>query len=170
MKTYSWLNRNRFLSHLRFTTAGAVITAAAMALFATLSTQSAYAEDHLFTVLAQITNIQPGVPDTNHVTFTLAGRGLSPLLGNFTVTGTAVTPLPQSDCDDTYADFTISTANGTIEIHQEDVNCYTQIVGFWWVTGGTLGASGSGTDRGTGATRSIHGRLVGDYAGTLSLN
>lgn len=92
------------------------------------------------------------------------------LLGNFTVTATAVTPPPQHDCDDTYADLTIMTADGTIEIHEEDLNCYTQIVGHWWVTGGTLGASGSGTTRGTGATGNVNGRLVVDYAGSLSLN
>jgi hypothetical protein len=80
-----------------------------------------------------------------------------------------VTPRPQHACDDIYADVTITTANGTIEIHEEDLTCYTLGTGLWWVTGGTLGASGCGTDRGTGATRNINGRLVANYAGCLSL-
>ena len=171
MKTNCWFNRNRLLSHLRFATAGTFISAAAaMVLFATLPAPSAYAEEHQFTIVYQFNTITPGVLDPNHVTFTFVGRGHSMLLGNFTVTATAVTPLPQHDCDDTYADLTITTADGTIEIHEEDLNCYTQIVGHWWVTGGTLGASGSGTTRGTGATRNMNGRLVVDYAGSLSLN
>jgi hypothetical protein len=172
MKTNCWFNRNRFLSHLRIAPAGTFISAAAaVVLLTTLPAPSAYAEDHQFTIVYQITDIQPGVPDANHVTFTLIGKGLSMILGQFRVTATAVTPLPQHDCDNTYADLTITTGDGgTILIHEEDLNCYTQIIGLWWVTGGTLGASGSGTTRGTGATRSINGRLVIDYAGSLSLN
>ena len=169
MKTCFWFNRNDVLSHLRFATGGTLFSAAAaVVLLATLPVPSAYAEDHQFTIVYQFTDIQPGVPDPDHVTFTFLGRGHSRLLGDFTVTATAVTPLPQHDCDDTYADLTITTADGTIEIHEEDLNCYTQIVGHWWVTGGTLGASGSGTTRGTGATADPHGRLVVDYAGSLS--
>jgi hypothetical protein len=167
MKTYYCLNRNRILSHLRFRTAGVFTTAAALAVFATLPASSAYAEDHQFTIAYQITDIQ--VPDPDHLAFTVEGTGHSPLLGNFTAMGTVVTPRPQSACDDIYADATISTANGTIIIHQEDHTCYTLGVGHWWITGGTLGASGCGTDRGTGATRNVHGRLVADYAGCLSL-
>ena len=169
MKTYFWFNRNR-LTFLRFPTVSTFITAAAVALFATLPAPPAYAEDHQFTIVYQITGVAVS-PDGTQLTFTLGGKGYSPLLGDFTVAGTAVTPRPQHNCDDTYADIIITTANGgTIKIHQEDMNCYTQIVGFWWVVpGGTLGASGCGTDRGTGATRSINGRLVVDYAGCLSL-
>jgi hypothetical protein len=166
MKTYCWLNQNRFLSHLWFPAAGAFITAA-VALFITLPAPSAYAEDHQFTIAYQITDIQ--VPDPDHLAFTVVGTGHSPLLGNFTAMGTVVTPSPQHGCDDIYADITITTATGTIIIHEEDLTCYTLGTGLWWVTGGTLEASGCGTDRGTGATRSIHGRLVADYAGCLSL-
>ena len=170
MKTNSWFNRNRLLSHLRFATAGTFISAAAaIALFATLPASSAYAEDHQFTIAYQFKTVTPGVPDQYHVTFTFDGKGHSMLLGDFTVTATVVTPLPQHDCDNTYADLTITTADGgTIVIHEEDLSCYTQIIGFWSVTGGTLGATGGGTTRGTGATRSPNGRLVIDYAGSLS--
>jgi len=170
MKTHYWFNRNRLLSHLCFATAGTFISAAAaMVLFATLPVPSAYAEDHQFTIAYQFTSIQPGVPDANHATFKFAGKGYSRLLGDFTATATVVTPLPQHDCDNTYADLTITTADGgTIVIHEEDLSCYTQIIGFWSVTGGTLGATGGGTTRGTGATRSPNGRLVIDYAGSLS--
>jgi hypothetical protein len=164
MKTYYWLKQNRFLSHLRF----AFVTAAAVAVFATLPAPSAYAEDHQFTIAYQITDIAVS-EDGTQLLFTVLGTGHSPLLGNFTAMGTVVTPRPQHECDPIYADVTISTANGTIEIHEEDLTCYTLGFGRWWITGGTLGASGCGTDRGTGATRSIHGRLVADYAGCLSL-
>ena len=112
MKTYYWLDRNRFLSHVRYASAGAFMTAVALALFATLAAPSAYAEDHQFTIAYQITGIQLGVPDSEHVTFTVLGTGHSPLLRNFTATGTVVTPLPQHACDDIYADVTITTANG----------------------------------------------------------
>jgi hypothetical protein len=164
MKTYSWLDRNRFLSHLRF----AFVIAAAVALFTTLPAPSAYAEDHQFTIAYQITDIAVS-DDGTQLFFTVEGTGHSPLLGNFTATGTVVTPRPQHACDDIYADITITTVNGTIDIHEEDLTCYTLGTGLWWVTGGTLGASGCGTDRGTGATRNINGRLVADYAGCLSL-
>ncbi len=175
MKTNCWFNRNRLLSHLHFATAGRFISAAAaVVLFATLSASSAYAEDHQFTIVYQITDVLPGVPDPNHVTFTFIGKGRSMLLGAFTVTATAVAPLPQQRCDPTDTDLTITTADGsTITIHEEDLNCYTQITGIWDVTGVTgqfSQASGGGTTRGTGATRSINGRLVVDYAGSLSLN
>ena len=123
MKTYCWFNRNRLLSHLRFATAGTLFSVAAAVLFATFPVPSSYAEDHQFTIVYQFTDIQPGVPDPDHVTFTFVGRGHSMLLGDFTVTATAVTPLPQHDCDDTYADLTITTTDGTIEIHEEDLNC-----------------------------------------------
>ena len=169
MKTYSLLNQNRLLSHVRYASAATFMAAAALALFATLAAPSAYGEDHQFTIAYQITGIQLGAPDSEHLTFTVLGTGHSPLLRNFTATGTVVTPLPQHACDDIYADVTITTANGTIQIHEEDLTCYTLGTGIWWVTGGTLGASGCGTDRGTGATRSVHGRLVADYAGCLSL-
>ncbi|HJY53497.1 MAG TPA: hypothetical protein VKD89_05680 [Candidatus Udaeobacter sp.] len=169
MKTYPLSNQNRFLTKVRYASAGAFMTAVALALYATLAAPSAYAEDHQFTIAYQITGIQLGVPDSERVTFMVLGTGHSPLLRNFTATGTVVTPLPQHACDDIYADITITTANGTIQIHEEDLTCYTLGTGIWWVTGGTLGASGCGTDRGTGATRSVHGRLVADYAGCLSL-
>ena len=173
MKTYYWFNRNRLLVPLRLATAATVFSAAAaVALFVALPAPSAYAEDHQFTIVYQFAgNPMPGVPDANHVTFTFVGKGYSRLLGDITVTATVVTPLPQHDCDDIYADFTITSADGgTIVVHEEDLSCYTQIIGFWSVTGGTLGASGGGTTRGTGATRSPNGRLVIDYAGSLELN
>jgi hypothetical protein len=171
MKTYYGLVQNRLLSHLRFTSAGTLFSAAAaVALLATAAGPSAYAEDHQFTIAYQITGVQLGVPDSEHVTFTVLGTGHSPLLGNFTASGTVVTPLPQHACDDIYADITITTADEqTIVIHEEDHTCYTLGVGHWWITGGTLGASGCGTDRGTGATRNVNGRLAADYAGCLSL-
>ena len=123
MKINCSFNRNCLLSHLRFATAGTLFSAAVAVLFATLPVPSAYAEDHQFTIVYQFTDIQPCVPDPDHVTFTFVGRGHSMLLGDFTVTATAVTPLPQHDCDDTYADLTITTTDGTIEIHEEDLNC-----------------------------------------------
>jgi hypothetical protein len=92
------------------------------------------------------------------------GKGYSRLLGDFTVAATVVTPLPQHACDNIYADLTITTADqGTIIIHEEDLSCYTEIIGFWSVTGGTLGASGGGTTRGTGA----RGALTVGWSSTM---
>ena len=57
MKTDYWFGRDRLLSHLRFATAGTFISAAAaMVLFATLPAPSAYAEEHQFTIVYQITD------------------------------------------------------------------------------------------------------------------
>jgi hypothetical protein len=175
MKTNCWFNRNRLLSHLPIATAGTLFSAAAaVALLATAPASSAYAEDHQFTVVYQITDIVDDPNDSTMRDVYFQGKGYSSLLGAFTVTAVGVTPQNQVGCDPIDATVTITAEGGTIEIREMDVfNCPTTLAGTWEVAGGTgqfSGVTGGGTTRGTGNAHGINARLVVVYAGSLSLN
>jgi hypothetical protein len=169
MKTYYWLNRNRFLSHLRIAAAGTFISAvAAMVLFTTLPASSSPAEEQVLTIAYRVETVYE--VDEHTLLFTSTGQGASRLFGSFTVDAIATyTRIPDA-CDQVSGDIAITTDGGSFRIHEEDLNCPTSYTGDWYVvpgsgTGNFSGASGSGTLIGDG---NLTGRLVIRYTGSLS--
>jgi hypothetical protein len=168
MKTYSWLNQNCSLSHLRFAGARTLLfTAAAMLLFATGPASSAPTEAHLFTVVGFADSI---VQVENQLYIHGTGQGYSMLLGNFTVESNAIETLVPDECDPLSITLTITVqGRGTITVLQQDSNCQNSLTGTWMVTEGTgdfVNATGAGSDRGAG---SLAGRIAYNYTGSLSL-
>lgn len=117
-----------------------------------VSTSAAWAEVHDFkaNIVYRLTSLEQ-VDD--QLVIEAEGGGTAQPLGIVTAAATVTQAVSPSPCYAYSAEFDLSAAEGTIQIHAEGEVCPppTRITGDWWVTGGTgafAGATGLGTESG----------------------